>query len=86
MYAEFYNLGDGPGVTVPTLQVSLCGSILRVELPRRYPDEEQWHFVPINEDQDFVMGGVAYTDFGVSDEPRQPLVPRDGWNLGLEQQ
>lgn len=66
-WAEFYNLaGEDDGITFKITQVSLCGDVLRVELPRRNRRkcEERWHFVQGNPHDDFIVGGKTWTDFG----------------------
>ena len=64
-WAEFYTLGDGDsGITFEITQISLCGDVLRLELPSRGRREERWHFVEGTPYNDFKVDGRVWTDFG----------------------
>lgn len=81
MYAEFYNLAyPDDGITFQIKGVSLCGLTLRLKLPNN-----EWYFVHLDENNDFIVKEKLYTDFGVADKKEKffPLVASDPKRLGL---
>ena len=93
MWAEFYSLSEDKGLTFEISQMSLCGDILRVELIRpagNKDQKEEWCFVTINGDGDYVAGTRAWSDFAVADKrfTQWKRISREkAWHLrGLEHQ
>ena len=95
MWAEFYTLSEDEGITFEITQTTLCGSTLRLELPEpekgtRGANKERWCFVDINDDQDFVVGGRVWTDFGTAARRAKHfkhIGRKKAWKLkGLEHQ
>jgi hypothetical protein len=49
MYAEFYNISDGKGITFKIDGVSLCGLTLRLKI-KHSEFSSEWYFVSTTDD------------------------------------
>ena len=71
MWAEFYDLDTGRGLTFEVLAVSIRGPVIRLLIPYRAcpGPSDAWMFLCMGTDARISLDGVTWPDFGVASEP-----------------